>query len=832
MADPTAQEQLSLEYINLFRADPGGEYARTVGVQANIDNAISFFGVDLAALQSQFNALTPTYALAWNSTVNEVAATHNQGMIDNDVQSHSLPGEAPLGDRLAAAGYANRQAWAENVYAYSEDDLFGHAGFTIDWGYDNDDFINGQRRADFATNGDGIQDPAGHRIAMMSTTYTEIGISILAENDPATQVGPYVITQNFATRFDYEAQFVGVVIDDTDNDDFYDIGEGMGGVTVTLTGTGGGTYSTTTWAAGGWQIEVPAGSYTIEFSGGGLNGVVTKTATLGSDNVKVDAQADEAMIANGGDDTVTGSAGSDTLDGGAGDDTLIGLGGSDTLFGGTGADSFDGGSGTDTVSYDETTGVVKADLQFAQFNTGIAAGDTYTAVENLTGTAQNDDLRGDGGDNRLIGLAGDDFLTGRAGDDRLFGYAGDDVLTGGTGADSLHGGAGTDTVRYTDSTTGLTVDLQSTGANTGIAAGDTYAAVENLTGSNHNDNLRGDAGANRIEGKSGDDVIYGRDGVDILVGDAGDDLLFGGNGGDTHFGGNGTDTAHYGDATGGVTADLQQSLFNQGAFAIGDTYSQIENVTGSTHNDSLRGQGQNNVLNGGGGNDFLAGRNGDDTLLGGDGNDVLIGGNGGDVLNGGDGIDRAHYSDARSGVRADFLNTAVNTGVAAGDTYISVENLRGASQRDDLRGDNLANVIEGLNGNDILTGRGGDDVLRGGNGNDVLRGGTGGDTLIGNDGNDRFRYTNTNEGGDTIVDFRINRDTIEFNDAAFTAFSGGSVTASNLHFGTAAADSDDYLIYDNGDLYYDADGSGGGAQVLIATFSNNAALDHDDFNII
>ncbi len=52
---------------------------------------------------------------------------------------------------------------------------------------------------------------------------------MVVENNAATQVGPQLITQDLGTRPGYQAQFVGVVIDDDDGDSFYDIGEGPGG---------------------------------------------------------------------------------------------------------------------------------------------------------------------------------------------------------------------------------------------------------------------------------------------------------------------------------------------------------------------------------------------------------------------------------------------------------------------------------------------------------------------------------------------------------------------------------------------------------------------------
>lgn len=72
-----------------------------------------------------------------------------------------------------------------------------------------------------------------------------------------------------------------------------------------------------------------------------------------------------------------------------------------------------------------------------------------------------------------------------------------------------------------------------------------------------------------------------------------------------------------------------------------------------------------------------------------------MGGLGSDRLDGGAGIDRAQYSQAASGVRADLRDVATNTGEAAGDTYVAIENLLGSRFNDVLLGDAGANTLYG-----------------------------------------------------------------------------------------------------------------------------------------
>ncbi|MGV6847913.1 MAG: M10 family metallopeptidase C-terminal domain-containing protein [Marinibacterium sp.] len=230
---------------------------------------------------------------------------------------------------------------------------------------------------------------------------------------------------------------------------------------------------------------------------------------------------------------LTGSAGDDSLTGGRGDDHLQGL---------DGADRLDGGKGTDTAVYAEVTGRLVVDLKKPQANTGAAAGDSFSGIENVTGGAGRDKLIGDDGANLLQGGDGKDRLIGRKGDDRLEGGPGDDQLEGGPGADALIGGAGTDRAVYKKVTDPLTIDLAHPGANTGQARGDSFSGIENVTGGSAGDVISGDDGANRIWGKDGHDTLSGRAGNDDLYGGKGRDRLEGGAGNDRLEGGGGADT--------------------------------------------------------------------------------------------------------------------------------------------------------------------------------------------------------------------------------------------------------------------------------------------------
>jgi serralysin len=82
-----------------------------------------------------------------------------------------------------------------------------------------------------------------------------------------------------------------------------------------------------------------------------------------------------------------------------------------------------------------------------------------------------------------------------------------------------------DRVSYDFASTGVSASLANPGGNKGDAAGDSYVAIENLSGSDFNDKLGGNAGKNAINGGAGDDIIRGFEGKDTLTGATGKDVF-------------------------------------------------------------------------------------------------------------------------------------------------------------------------------------------------------------------------------------------------------------------------------------------------------------------
>jgi Ca2+-binding RTX toxin-like protein len=373
---------------------------------------------------------------------------------------------------------------------------------------------------------------------------------------------------------------------------------------------------------------------------------------------------DDVIDGGAGADILWGFEGNDWLVGGADNDFLFGMGGDDWLYGGEGTDFLYGGDGHnifiggdgpdylngsgssfDTASYSDSDSAVFVSLDgYADdygnwipgpiAKGGTAEGDVLVGIENLTGSDYGDKLVGDYYYNKLIGGFGEDTLDGAGADDILDGGDGVDTLLGGDGNDTLKGGADpdelnggedNDTADYSDSFDSISVSLQSGVGKGGAAQGDHLVDIENLVGGFNDDILEGNSDDNVLDGMSGDDTLQGFEGADELSG------------------GDGSDTASYEGSKGsedgfGVFVMLADNKA-YGGHAEGDTFSSIENVTGSDYVDTLLGTDDANVLKGMNGGDTLSGLGGADTLDGGGGDDTLIGGLDVDTMYGADGAD-------------------------------------------------------------------------------------------------------------------------------------------------------------------------------------------------
>jgi len=317
-------------------------------------------------LVNRERAKTGAQPLAFNGNLNDSADSHSNWMITADVFSHTGSGSSTPHQRMASTGYSFTGSWssAENIAWVS---LRSPAGLQ-----DEVELLH--------TN---LMNSPGHKANILNGAYREIGIGF--------QTGAYqtwdaaFVTQNFA-RSGTKVFLTGVTMDDKDGDRFYDIGEGLGGLTVTAVSAAGTRYSAASQSGGGYTLALDPGTYTVTFSGGGYASV-TKQVTIGTANVKLDL-----IDPTGGtttSSTINGTAAANTLSGTSAANTIKGLGGNDRLFGKSGNDKLYGGTGHD----------------------------------GLVGDSGNDRLYGESGKDRLNGSSGNDILSGGS-DADVFRFAG------------------------------------------------------------------------------------------------------------------------------------------------------------------------------------------------------------------------------------------------------------------------------------------------------------------------------------------------------------------------------------------------------------------------
>jgi len=326
--------------------------------------------------------------------------------------------------------------------------------------------------------------------------------------------------------------------------------------------------------------------------------------------------------------------------------------------------------------------------------------------------------------------------------------------------------------------------------------------------------LTGNAFANAILGNNGDNIIDGGGGGDIMVGYGGNDTYTLRTAADQVFEGvgGGNDIVY---TTFDYTIDAGQEI---------ETVSAL--LTSSTTALNLYGNQLDNIL---------IGNNGINTLLGGGGSDTLRGFNadgGGDYLDGGAGADIVELGSGRHVVIVDNLGDTI-TGAGRDDVIYATASYTLATGNNAgglLAIDNQATTAMDLTGNAL------NNTIIGNNGANVIDGKGGNDTLLGFGGADTFAFTTALGAGnvDWIFGFNATDDTIALDDAVFTGLTAGPLPAGAFVIGTAAADGDDRIIYNQttGDLFFDADGSGSGAAVLFAHLDGAPVISASDFSVI
>jgi uncharacterized protein YkwD len=251
----SAADQLMLEMVNRARSNPPAAAAQ--------------YGIDLnQGLAPGTISPNTDQPLAPVQALQTVAEQHSFDMITNHYFSHTSPTAGDPFQRMAAAGYSATLE-GENIAQ-----TFGP--------------MNASANSQAGGLEDSLFRSSEHRTNILEPTYNEVGVGILAGAGTVDSFGntiPVVdATQDFGARSNF-VYLTGVVYNDTAHTNFYAIGEGLSGVTVTATNLDNGqAYATTTASGGGYEIPLPAGHYRVSING------VSGAVTIGHANGKIDFQ--------------------------------------------------------------------------------------------------------------------------------------------------------------------------------------------------------------------------------------------------------------------------------------------------------------------------------------------------------------------------------------------------------------------------------------------------------------------------------------------------------------------------------------------------------------
>ena len=271
-------------------------------------------------------------------------------------------------------------------------------------------------------------------------------------------------------------------------------------------------------------------------------------------------------------------------------------------------------------------------------------------------------------------------------------------------------------------------------------------------------------------------------------------------------------------------------------------------LTGKGH---LNGTGNDadNHITGNDGNNSIDGKGGIDVLNGGEGADIYLIGNSDEHSAaefadlGTDGVDEVRFAPKPVPVTAGEPIATPTLKLFEGDTGIERVVIGAGTGKLAVSSGKLAADIDASEVRNGLTivGNAGENELTGTGFNDTLIGNGGNDVLIGGAGSDKFVFNmapNARTDVDTIKDFTHGEDQLMFVRSKFANIGPvGDLAEGAFYSGEGVAkahDADDRFIFDthSGNLYFDRDGSGSSAAVLIGVLTPGSSLAATDFKIV
>ncbi|MBF0201883.1 MAG: hypothetical protein HQK66_11345, partial [Desulfamplus sp.] len=162
----------------------------------------------------------------------------------------------------------------------------------------------------------------GHRVNMLQASHAEAGVAMARGDYQASTYWPNAVdsTTNFG-RGEFSSYVCGVIYDDKNGNDFYDVGEGISHATVTILETGEGVRG---FSAGAYSIGTNyLGSVTVEAYLCDYSDPVSKIVQIEGKNVKVDFMLSEfkdlSPVMPGDDDPRDDNTGDNPPDDNTGD---------------------------------------------------------------------------------------------------------------------------------------------------------------------------------------------------------------------------------------------------------------------------------------------------------------------------------------------------------------------------------------------------------------------------------------------------------------------------------------------------------------------------------
>jgi uncharacterized protein YkwD len=271
---PTPDQQYALQLLNFVRTNPSAAAQMFVkDITPDVQDTLNYYGLTAADLVNELDSATPQPALAWNNALASTAQYQSQYEANNGTQTHQGPGEASLGDRIAAAGYTNASSFGENTYAWADDADEAMLSFLFDWGVSDHGHF------------DNIMQPG----TSAQNAYKDVGIGLV--NTTNQGLGPVVVTQDFGSQANEGPQILGVVYNDPNNTKFYAPGEGQGGVTINAVNQNTGqVYQTTSTSSGGFELPVATNSlYKVTET---INGQVVSSQSVNVEGTNVEVDFD------------------------------------------------------------------------------------------------------------------------------------------------------------------------------------------------------------------------------------------------------------------------------------------------------------------------------------------------------------------------------------------------------------------------------------------------------------------------------------------------------------------------------------------------------------